>query len=244
MNGSRKSVEKLLSELTESSIGRSIEMVVFPAFPFLQQVSDRLSYTEIAWGAQDVCAAENGAFTGEVSAAMLIDFGCRFVIVGHSERRHIYGETDKLVARKCQKALAHGLTPILCVGETLDEKRQGLTQTVVERQLTSVLEVIDIEELAKVVLAYEPVWAIGTGLTASNHEAETVHAFLKHKISEKDAIVAKKMRVLYGGSLKAANAAELFAMPNINGGLVGGASQDGKEFLKMAEMLAQGKARY
>ncbi len=243
MNGSRDSVETLLSGLTKISLDRSVEIAVFPPFPFLQQVENKLRYTGIVWGAQDVCAAENGAFTGEVSAAMLIDFGCQFVIIGHSERRHIYGETDKLIARKCQKALEHGLIPILCVGETLDEKRQGRTQEIVERQLASVLEVVDIEAFAKVVLAYEPVWAIGTGLIASNHEAETVHAFLKHKIAEKNATVAKRIQVLYGGSLKAANAAELFAMPNVNGGLVGGASLDTEEFLKIADILMQCKSR-
>lgn len=238
MNGSTESVKALLSKLTEKPIDPSIKLAVFPPFPFLAQAQKYLKDSQIAWGAQDLCAEDDGAFTGEVSATMLFDFGCQFVIVGHSERRHIYGEGDELVARKCEKALRCGLRPILCVGETQAERQQGLTERVVERQLYSVLDRIGIADFDKIVVAYEPVWAIGTGLTASPNEAEAVHAFLKHKISEKDAIVGKKMQVLYGGSLKAANANELFAMPNVDGGLVGGASLNGDEFLQMANLLA------
>ena len=241
MNGSTESVKALLSKLAQSAIEPSIKMVVFPPFPFLPQTEQILRETSIGWGAQDMCAEDDGAFTGEVSATMLLDFGCQFVIVGHSERRHIYGESDELVARKCEKALRCGLTPILCVGETQAERQQGLTEAVVARQLYSALDRIGVADFDKIVVAYEPVWAIGTGLTASPDEAEAVHAFLKHKISEKDAIVGKKMQVLYGGSLKAANANELFAMPNIDGGLVGGASLNGDEFLQMASLLASSK---
>ena len=239
MNGSLKSVASLLGDLKNAKLSRAVEVAVFPPFPYLQQTSDLLAGTDLAWGAQNLSVEDKGAFTGEVSASMLNDFKCRFVIVGHSERRFWYGENDALVARKCQKALEYGLTPILCVGETEEEKHKGLTQCVIERQLFAVLVVIGVEAFAKVVLAYEPVWAIGTGLSASCEEAESVHAFLKYKISQKSATISQKLRVLYGGSLKVSNAAALFAMPNIDGGLVGGASLDSQEFLQLAEMLLQ-----
>lgn len=237
MNGSRVSVGSLLSTLKEYAIATAGQMAVFPPFPFLQQVSSVLHNTKIMWGAQNVCAHENGAFTGEVSAAMLVDFGCRFVIVGHSERRLLYGEDDLLVAKKCQRALAHGLTPILCVGETQKERENNLTQAVITRQLLQVIEVLGVESLANIVLAYEPVWAIGTGLTASPQEVEAVHVFLKQKIAEKNAIIAQDVQIIYGGSLKAANATALFTIPHVNGGLVGGASLEAGEFLKIFEIL-------
>lgn len=237
MNGSRLSVESLLSNLKNKDLNPSMEMVVFPSFPYLPQTAEMLSDTAIAWGAQDVCVEDNGAFTGEVSAAMLVDFGCRFVIVGHSERRLYYGESDLLAAQKCEKALTSGLTPILCVGETEAEKTNGLTEQVIGRQLSKVLERVGVEAFNSIVLAYEPVWAIGTGLTASPEEAEAAHAFLRHQIAQENAIVAKKLRILYGGSLKANSASALFVMANIDGGLVGGASLDAEEFLKIAEIL-------
>lgn len=243
MNGSRASIDALLGDLKAGIQNSAIEIAVFPPFPYLQQTADLLIDSSILWGAQNLCAEEKGAFTGEVSAAMLTDFKCQFVIVGHSERRLYYGEDDRLIARKCQKALEHGLTPILCVGETEEEKQKGLTEAVIGRQLLSVVEEVGVEAFLKIVLAYEPVWAIGTGLSASCDEAEAAHAFLKYKISEKSAIVAGKMRVLYGGSLKANNAAALFKMPNIDGGLVGGASLDSEEFLQIAEILASEKNR-
>jgi triosephosphate isomerase (TIM) len=238
MNGSRKSIAALLQDLKSAQLTREVEMAVFPPFPYLQQTSDCLASSAVVWGAQDLSVEDQGAFTGEVSAAMLVDFQCRFVIVGHSERRLYHGESDILAAQKCEKALEYGLTPILCVGETQEEKQNGLTEPVIERQLSAVLSIVGVEAFAKAVIAYEPVWAIGTGLSASCEDAESVHAFLKYKISEKSAIVSKKVRVLYGGSLKASNAAQLFAMPNIDGGLVGGASLNSQEFLQLAEILA------
>jgi triosephosphate isomerase (TIM) len=244
MNGSRGSIAMLLGNLKKAIQNPTIQMAVFPPFPYLQQTADLLVDSPILWGGQNLCAEEQGAFTGEVSAAMLTDFKCQFVIVGHSERRLYYGEDDRLIARKCQKALEHGLTPILCVGETEGEREKGLTEAVIGRQLLSVLEEVGVEAFLKIVLAYEPVWAIGTGLSASCDEADAVHGFLKYKISEKSAIVAEKMRVLYGGSLKASNAAALFKMPNIDGGLVGGASLDSEEFLRIAEILAQVESGY
>ena len=242
MNGSSQSIQALLSRLAENSIDdQSIKIIVFPPFPYLAQTAKMLTQTNIDWGAQDVCAEDEGAFTGEVSAGMLVDFGCQFVIVGHSERRHIYGETDELVARKCERALVHDLIPILCVGETQNEREQGLTHAVVSRQLSAVLDRVGDQVFDKIVIAYEPVWAIGTGLTAMPDEADAVHSFLKDKISKKNVIVGEKIKVLYGGSLKATNADELFSMPHIDGGLIGGASLDADKFLKIANLLASNK---
>lgn len=237
MHGSRASIGALLSQLKEHLVDE-VQMAVFPPFPFLQETAELLSGTPIAWGAQNVAAEEYGAFTGEVSAAMLVEFGCRFVIVGHSERRSLYGEDDALITKKCKKALEKGLTPILCVGETLEEKESGLTRQIVGCQLLYVLDRLGVEAFTQVVLAYEPVWAIGTGRVASADEAEDVHAFLYQMLAERSMRVAEKTQLLYGGSLKAANAKALFSMPHINGGLVGGASLDGKEFLEMAKILA------
>jgi triosephosphate isomerase len=199
-------------------------------FPYLGQARDVLQGSAIAWGAQDVSAHVSGAYTGEVSAAMLAEFGCRHVLVGHSERRQLHGETDEEVAAKAAAALDGGLTPIVCIGETLSEREAGQTHQVVGRQLDAVTAVLG-ERKALIVLAYEPVWAIGTGRTASPGEAQAVHAFLRQKLA---AGGAEGVMILYGGSVKAANAADLFAMPDIDGGLVGGASLDANEFLAIA----------
>jgi triosephosphate isomerase (TIM) len=208
--------------------GRSIGVCV--PFPYLGQARDVLAGSDISWGAQDVSTHAAGAFTGEVSAGMLAEFGCRLVLVGHSERRQLHGETDGVVAAKAVAALDGGLTPIVCVGETLAERDAGQTQTVVGRQFDAVAAVLG-ERMALVAVAYEPVWAIGTGCTASPAEAQAVHAFLRQRLA---AAGAADVKVLYGGSVKAANAAELFAMPDIDGGLVGGASLDANEFLAIA----------
>jgi triosephosphate isomerase len=205
-------------------------MAVCVPFPYLGQVRDVLSGSPIAWGAQDVSAHDSGAYTGEVSAGMLAEFDCRYVLVGHSERRQLHGETDGDVAAKAAAALGGGLTPILCVGETLAEREAGQTHAVAGRQFDAVAAVLG-ARMALIVLAYEPVWAIGTGKTASPGEAQAVHAFLRQKLA---AVGAAGVCMLYGGSVKAANAAELFAMPDIDGGLVGGASLDAKEFLAIA----------
>jgi triosephosphate isomerase len=181
-------------------------------------------------GGQDVCAEEPGAHTGEVAAPMLADVGCRYVIVGHSERRAMYGEDDALVARKFAAAVRHGLVPVLCVGETLDEREKEATRAVILRQLDAVLASASVAPFAKAVIAYEPVWAIGTGRTATPAQAQEVHALIRGRIAEKDATIAASLRVLYGGSVKAANAAELFAMPDVDGGLIGGASLKPDEF--------------
>jgi triosephosphate isomerase (TIM) len=190
-----------------------------------------LSGTAIAWGAQNLSQHAKGAFTGEVSATMLKDFGCSYVIVGHSERRAMFGDDDATVAAKFQAALAAGLTPILCVGETLDERHSGLTEQVVARQLDCVLDAAGVSAFANVVVAYEPVWAIGTGKTATPQEAQAVHQFIRERFAARDKTVAQKLTILYGGSVKAANAAQLLSLPDIDGGLIGGASLIAEEFV-------------
>jgi len=209
------------------------DVALFPPFVYLWEMARLLKSTDIALGAQSVCAEPVGAFTGEVAAAMLKDVGCRYVIVGHSERRSLYKEDDALVARKFLAAQAHGLTPILCVGETLEEREHGLTVQVVTRQLKAVLEVASPQALQHAVLAYEPVWAIGTGKNATPEQAQEVHAHIRAAIAGRDAKIAHSLRILYGGSVKAANARDIFAMPDVDGGLVGGASLKADEFLKI-----------
>jgi triosephosphate isomerase len=230
MHGSRAEAVALLDELIQQGGARTTEVAVCPPFVYLQEAARRLKESDIALGAQNVCAEAVGAFTGEVSAAMLKDVGCRYVIVGHSERRALYHEDDKLVARKFVAAQSHKLTPILCVGETLEQRERGETEHVVARQLDAVIAVAGVATFADAVIAYEPVWAIGTGKNATPQQAQEVHAFVRGRISARDAKIAADLRILYGGSVKAANAAELFDMPDVDGGLVGGASLRGDEF--------------
>jgi triosephosphate isomerase (TIM) len=229
MNGGLAANAALLSELVagwKSVPGRQI--AVCAPYPYLAQVAAALANSPIAWGAQDVSEHASGAYTGEVSAAMLAEFGCRFAIVGHSERRQFYGDTDVVVAAKAVAALAAGLTPIVCVGETLAERDAQVTESVVLRQLDAVLAAIG-ANVAKAVIAYEPVWAIGTGRTASPEEAQAVHAVLRRRLAG-----AAGIPLLYGGSVKADNAKALFAMADIDGGLIGGASLKAGEFLAIA----------
>jgi triosephosphate isomerase len=218
MHGSRASIAALLEELLHANPSGC---AVCAPFPYLAQVAERLRGSRIAWGAQNVSEHAQGAYTGEVSAAMLAEFGCRYVIVGHSERRHIYGETDQQVAAKFAAVRAAGMTPILCVGETLAEREAGTTQSVVERQLGAV-------DFRDGVLAYEPVWAIGTGRNATPEQAQEVHGFLRRRVGA-DTLV------LYGGSVKPQNAAQIFAMPDVDGGLIGGASLVAKDFLDIVK---------
>ena len=231
MNGNLATNRALLDELV-GSVGRipSVKLAVCPPYPYLAQVQQVLSGSGITWGAQDVSQFDSGAYTGEVSGAMLVDFGCRYVIVGHSERRTRFGDTNELVAEKFAAALKAGLTPIICVGETLREREAGSTETVVAAQLRAVLERNGVQSLAHAVIAYEPVWAIGTGKTASPGQAQAVHAFIRKSLAARDGAIAQKVQVLYGGSVKGANAAELFGMPDIDGGLIGGASLDARDF--------------
>ena len=225
MNGSRAANRTLLDALLrELAAQGAAEVAICPPFAYLAQVSEQLHGTPFAWGAQNVSEHAQGAYTGEVSAAMLKEFGCRYVIVGHSERRQLYGESDAQVAAKFVAAQAAGMTPILCVGETLAEREAGRTQEVVARQLDAVLAKASFASAA--VLAYEPVWAIGTGRNATPEQAQAVHAFLRERVSG-------ETRILYGGSVKAQNAAAIFAMPDVDGGLIGGASLVANEFIEI-----------
>jgi triosephosphate isomerase len=224
MNGSRASNAALLQTLVRELAGfEAAEVAVCPPFPYLGEVGEQLKGTSIALGAQNVSEHANGAYTGEVSAPMLREFGCRYVIVGHSERRQLYGERDEQAAAKFAAAKAAGLTPILCVGETLQEREGGRTEEVVARQLDVVL---NRTAFAGAVLAYEPVWAIGTGRNATPEQAQAVHAFLRKRLPVES-------RILYGGSVKAQNARALFAMPDVDGGLIGGASLVADEFIEI-----------
>ncbi|HET8608152.1 MAG TPA: triose-phosphate isomerase [Burkholderiales bacterium] len=236
MNGDRAGNRALLDGVVSALGGVSrgdggARCAVCVPFPYLFQAQELLQGTPVTWGAQDVCQFDNGAYTGEVSARMLVDAGCTYVIVGHSERRGVFGETDDVVARKLTAALDAGLTPILCVGETLAERDAELTHTVVARQLDAALAVVGMDGISRSVIAYEPVWAIGTGRTARPEQAQAVHAFVRERLAQQDADVAAWTTMLYGGSVKAANAAELFAMPDIDGGLIGGASLSIDEFV-------------
>ena len=232
MHGSRAEAAALLDELIhQQGAALAAEVAVCPPFVYLQEAARRLKESNIALGGQNVCAEPIGAFTGEVSAAMLKDVGCRYVIVGHSERRALFHEDDTLVARKFMAAQGQKLTPILCVGETLEQHERGETEAVVARQLDAVIAVA--AAFADAVIAYEPVWAIGTGKNATPDQAQAVHAFIRGRIAARDAKIAADLRILYGGSVKAANAAELFEMPDVDGGLVGGASLRGDEFGKI-----------
>ncbi len=237
MHGSLAENAALLSALKPALAG--IEAVVCVPFPFLAQAQAELTDSSIAWGAQNVSEQARGAFTGEVSAAMLLEFGCTYVIVGHSERRSLYGESDALVASKYMAAQAAGLIPILCVGESLEERESGVTEAVVARQLDAVIKVAGVSSLSKAVIAYEPVWAIGTGKTASPEQAQAVHAFIRSKIAVLDAGVADQLVIQYGGSVKASNAAELMVQPDIDGGLIGGASLVADEFVAICQAAAK-----
>lgn len=209
----------------------SVDCAVCVPFPYLAQVQQKLSGSNVKWGAQDVHQLDKGAYTGDVSAAMLRDFGCSYVIVGHSERRAYYGESIHLVAEKFLAAQQAGMTPILCVGESLQERESGVTEAVVAEQLDALIKLAGVQALANAVVAYEPVWAIGTGKTATSAQAQAVHAFIRQRVASHDGQIASGLCILYGGSVKANNAAELFAMPDIDGGLIGGASLVADEFL-------------
>ena len=235
MNGGLAANARLLDALVtgwprDDSDAAPRELAVCVPFPYLGQAQAALSSSRIAWGAQDVSAHASGAYTGEVAAGMLVEFGCRYALVGHSERRQMHAETDALVAAKARAALDGGITPVVCVGETLAEREANATAAVVTRQFDAVAAALG-KDLPRIVLAYEPVWAIGTGRTASPAQAQEVHALLRKALGRARAA---DVRVLYGGSVKAANAKALFAMQDVDGGLVGGASLDADEFLAIA----------
>jgi len=232
MHGSLSESRALVAAIVGGARELDARVLLCPPHVYLTSVAEWLDDSEVALGAQNLCAqAGSGAYTGEISGAMLKDVGCDYVIVGHSERRALYGETDAIVAAKFKTAQAQGLVPILCVGETLEEREKGLTQDVVARQVQAVLDAAGVAAFARAVVAYEPVWAIGTGLTASPQQAQDVHAMIRGKFAALDGTIATNLTVLYGGSVKGANAAELLAMEDIDGGLIGGASLKADEFL-------------
>lgn len=238
MNGSSASIKELMAGINAGLGGiNNTAVVVCPPSLYISSVATMVEATVVSLGAQDCCDEPGpGAFTGETSAAMLLDNGCQYVIVGHSERRSLYGESDEAVAKKFAVARAAGLKPILCVGELLDEREAGQTESVVARQLDAVLNAeAGVAALADAVIAYEPVWAIGTGKTASPQQAQDVHAFIRQRIASHDATIAENTQILYGGSVKAANATELFSMADIDGGLIGGASLQADEFLAICQ---------
>ena len=232
MFGSRTR-NQLLLEGVAAQAGKlkKVQCAVCVPFPYLFQARSTLSSSAVAWGAQNASQWSEGAYTGEVSVSMIAEFGCRYVIVGHSERRNLFHEDDQVVAEKAKAVLEQQMVPIVCVGESLDEREGGDTETVVSRQLKAVLETIGIDGLSNSVIAYEPVWAIGTGKTATPEQAQAVHAYLRALVAHKDAGVAKSLTMLYGGSVKAANASALFEMEDIDGGLIGGASLIVDEFM-------------
>ncbi|TAN54261.1 MAG: triose-phosphate isomerase [Betaproteobacteria bacterium] len=240
MHGSRAANRALLEAIVDGTgeAAQQVQCAVCVPFPYLAQAADLLAGTRLAWGAQDVSAHAAGAYTGEVAAAMLAEFGCRYVLVGHSERRQLHGESDAAVAAKFVAVQANGMTPILCVGETLAERDAARTEAVVARQLDAVIAASGAAAFGNAVLAYEPVWAIGTGRNATPEQAQAVHAFVRARLAATQAATAQGLRILYGGSVKPANAAAIFAMPDVDGGLIGGASLVAAEFLAIARAAA------
>ncbi|MFQ3228656.1 triose-phosphate isomerase [Reinekea sp.] len=230
MNGNKETVASLLTAFKNGMSG-SADVAIFPPALYVPQVAQALAGTDISFGVQNVSAQESGAFTGELSLSMVNDFACKYVLIGHSERRELFGETDADVAQKVVATLKAGLIPMLCIGETLEQRESGITEEVVGTQIKAVLDAVGIAAFETIVIAYEPVWAIGTGKTASPEQAQDVHAFIRGMLEAEDAAVAAKTRILYGGSVKAASAEALFGQPDIDGGLVGGASLLADEFV-------------
>lgn len=231
MHGTLQQNSVLLARITAGASGLACEIAVCPPYPYLGQVQSALQDSVVALGAQSVSEHVSGAFTGEVSASMLAEFGCRYVLVGHSERRALFGEADSVVAAKFEAAQRAGLVPVLCVGETLGEREAGQTEFVIARQLSAVLDRVGVAAMALAVVAYEPVWAIGTGVTASPAQAQEVHAAIRAQVAVQDAGIAEGLRILYGGSVKPQNAKELFGQLDIDGGLIGGAALVADDFL-------------
>lgn len=222
-----------------SSMHEKAQFAVCVPFPYLPSIQAMLQNTSISWGAQNLSQFDKGAYTGEVSSGMLNDFACDFVIVGHSERRALYGETNEVVAEKCAAAERAGIIPILCVGETYEQRETGITERIIKAQLDAIIKSIGIDFFNKAVIAYEPVWAIGTGKTASPQQAQDVHAFIRKIIANQNRTVAEELLILYGGSVKASNAQELFMMPDIDGGLIGGASLVADDFVAICRAATQ-----
>jgi len=232
LNGRRAFASDLVAQIAQGAAAYpGVEAIILPPLPYLGELTRDFAHAALAFGAQDVSEHEGGAYTGEVSAPMLAEVGARFVLVGHSERREYHHESSELVARKFKAVIAAGLRPILCVGESLAEREAGATERTILSQLRPVLELAGVAAFAQARVAYEPVWAIGTGKTATPDEVQTVHAIIREEISARDAIIASSLPILYGGSVKPANAAALFAQPDVDGGLIGGASLAASDFL-------------
>lgn len=239
MNGSRDANAALMEGVIAGvPASDTVELLVCPPFPFLSAVAEQVAGSAVALGAQNVSQHELGAFTGETAGSMLREFGCKYVIVGHSERRAMMGETSDIVAAKFQAALDSGLQPILCVGETLEQREAGQTESVIDEQLDAVLNSSGVDAFVNAVIAYEPVWAIGTGLTASPEQAQDIHRHIRSSLEGRNERVAAGVKILYGGSVKGDNAAGLFSKPDIDGGLIGGASLNSTDFLAIAAAAA------
>jgi triosephosphate isomerase len=238
LHGDRAFAKALVGDIAAAPAPAGVERVVMPPFPYLAELAWQFAGKGVELGAQDVSEHAKGAFTGEVAASMLADIGARYTLVGHSERRQYHTESSELVARKFQAAQAAGLTPILCVGESLDEREAGRTEEVIAGQLQPVLERVGVAAFAGALVAYEPVWAIGTGRTASPEQAQAVHAFIRSQVAARDAKIADSLPLLYGGSVKPDNAASLFAQADVDGGLIGGASLAAADFLAIARAAA------
>lgn len=238
MHGSKTCVANLLNDLKNYLKEESkVKMVVCPPYIFLEQTQILLQKSKLAWAGQNMAAEKEGPYTGEISPAMLLEFGCHYVLLGHSERRTLYGETDEQIAQKFRLATSMGLIPILCVGETLAQRQAGQTQFVLQTQLEKIVD-CGKNVLKRAIIAYEPVWAIGTGLSAQPEQAQEAHQFLRQQVKSLDSDLAQKLPILYGGSVKVSNAKALFEMPDIDGGLIGGASLLEKEFLHIYKILA------
>jgi len=235
MNASKDSVESLVTDILSGASDVSAEVIVCAPFPYLSQVEALIEGSNLMLGAQNLNVNASGAFTGEVSAEMIKDFGANHVIVGHSERRSLYGETSEIVAEKTKAAIDSGLTPILCLGESLDQRESGKTESVVSEQLNKVIKMVGIEAFNNIIIAYEPVWAIGTGMTATPEQAQAVHKFIRDLLASSSQDIADKTAILYGGSMNASNAVELISCADIDGGLIGGAALKAEDFLQICK---------
>ena len=231
LNGSLEMAQSLVPAIdTHSANHASVDVVISPPFPYLVKTAELITSKNVHLGAQSAAQNSSGAYTGEVAANMLAEFGCKYVIVGHSERREYYGETDEVVAEKFLQIQSAGLLPILCVGESLEQRESGVMQETIVRQVNAVVNKAGIDAIQNSIIAYEPIWAIGTGKTASPDQAQEVHALIRNEIAKQSSSIAEQLRILYGGSVKADNAAELFSQTDIDGGLIGGASLDAAQF--------------
>ena len=239
LHGTRSFATALVAEVAQGLPLPGVDVVILPPLPYLGDLIEDFEGAELGFGAQDVSANEQGAFTGEVAASMLVDVGAKYGLVGHSERRQYHRESSELIARKFRAARNAGLTPILCVGESLEQREAGQVEEVIGAQLGAVLDLVGVEGFDRAVISYEPVWAIGTGRTASPEQAQAVHAFIRGQIAGRDARIASSLPLLYGGSVKPDNAAALFAQPDIDGGLIGGASLVAADFLAIAKAASR-----